>query len=227
MSTTTSLEQESNTYQDILQGSFTDTEESVTKKVVLGMQFAKKHCTTAQYVVVAEDNAVLLPWNLLLLLPAKQELGDSDFFGGIYTYYIKAVRDRGNLWYVPVNDYHCEIYPPYPKGSGFFMSFPTMTRLYDEAVGYHLFKIDDVLFGGIALELGIKAKELSLNYYEEYCSTVTNANTRNVTKLKELIMCHGAERLEDQMLVWAEICRSPVSSKAVPYYLQYCKKLVN
>lgn len=216
------MEYEITEYQDILQGSFVDTLESVTKKVVLGMQFVKTRCKKVQYVVIADDDAVILPWNLFRLFPSHG-LNTTHFFGGFYNHKNAPVRQPGARWFVPESDYHCILYPPYPKGTGFFMSYTTLTALYNEVIGYYLFGMDDVLFGGIALELGIKGTEVPAKHYGSCENLLTG--THKMKNVKDLIMCHAADYPKEQEFLWYEFCHTPISDKKVyPYYLQYCKK---
>uniref|UniRef100_A0A915JEF8 Hexosyltransferase n=1 Tax=Romanomermis culicivorax TaxID=13658 RepID=A0A915JEF8_ROMCU len=59
------LNYEHSKYDDILQGDFEDTYKSVSKKIYTGMRFVKLHCPSVKWILVADDDAVMLPWNVL------------------------------------------------------------------------------------------------------------------------------------------------------------------
>lgn len=213
---------ESQLYNDILQGSFADTFKSVTQKVVLGMNFVREHCSSVHYAVIVDDDATVVPWNLLQHLPLASNLTDGQYFGGFFLHGKSPIRDPNNRWYVPVTDYHCQHYPTYPLGTGFFMSKCTLDQLYESVLNLYLFGMDDVLFGGLALELGIKITEIDFqNHYSE-CGSLNQAH--NLVSVKDMIICHGTDYPHDQELLWSELCHAPVSNpNFAQYNEQYCK----
>lgn len=217
---------ESQMYNDILQGSFDDTFKSVTKKVVLGMNFVREHCSNVQYAVVVDDDTTVAPWNLILkYLHPIWELPDGQYFGGFFLHGKGPVRDPNSRWYASEDDYRCNGYPPYPLGTGFFMSKCTLDDLYEAAQQQDLFGIDDVLFGGLAYELGINATKMEFSGHYAECGQLVQAHRLALTR--DMVVCHGTDYPHDQVLLWSEYCHAPISDPTFEQLVvQYCKNFL-
>lgn len=215
------LKEESIQFRDILQGNFTDTFRSVTTKVVLGMKFVKEHCSSVKYVIVADDDAIVLPWNVFPLLKSED---NEHFYAGFFVGG-SPVRDPNNRWFVPVEDYACPQYPKYALGTMFMMSYKTTVMLYEEALSYRYISMDDVFFGGLAKTLQIKATEISFSQYGE-CGSFMQSH--KAASFEQLIVCHGADYRKDQVVLWGEFCHTTATNQLTAgQILFFCKESLN
>jgi len=123
------LRAESLLHNDILLTGVADSMSTVTVKVLSGLWFARQHCASAELVLVADDDAVLLPWNFLpMIFQATQPSG--LLYAGFFRMGTRPVRDIGQRWSVSQEDYLCRHYPPYALGSAFVMSKQSATLLF-------------------------------------------------------------------------------------------------
>lgn len=216
------IQKEIKTYGDILQGTFVDTPQSITQKVLLGMRFVKDKCPQVKITIVADDEAVFAPWNMIILLSSVMDT--EKLYGGFSFGRLKPIRDKNSPWYISEKDYHCTDYPLYSIRTVYFMSKQTLEQMYYSGTSYQLFPIDDVLFGGLAEELGVERKFFNNLHYSD-CQQIMDPHPSVV--LKEQVVCHGGVMPNNQGLAWEKLCQAPViRPEAVDVNIAYCESSV-
>lgn len=165
--TQAAIEDESNTFGDILQGSFLENYRNLTFKHLMGLQWASKKCSDASYILKVDDDTVFNLERTYKLLTSKSIEG--DYLIGYMLNNTKPRRDRQNKWYVTWEEYPRNEYPPYMSGWYYITTPNTAARLSNEAMYHPYFWIDDILITGLITEaLNIKLIHLPKGFWLEY-----------------------------------------------------------
>lgn len=215
------IEKENFIENDILQGDFEDTYHSVTKKVIMGFHFVKTHCPRAQRILVADDDTLILPWNLypnvMVNVTNEEDLYYSGFIAGKNV----PFRDPQSRWYVKPHEYNCTLYPKYVVGTFYVMSMSTMKIFHYLSQVISLFFFEDVYFGILA-----RISNVSITPFHEGAVIHDNCPelfaTHKSQTVNNLIACHNMDDTIYFMLLWSEICYSATSSKATHLLIKYC-----
>lgn len=215
---------EHKTHDDILQGTFLDTYQTVTYKVLMGLKFVKHFCSTVKFIVVIDDDSVALPWNLFHMLP---DTPDKLFYAGISNNR-EIVRDEKSNWYTPYSDYLCHIYPEFFAGALFVLSYATAVQLYDASKFYKYFRLDDVFIGGLAEDLLIPKTYYDAHYYTN-SNMFLETDNLNESELNDIIVCHHADKSDVHHLLWRKFCYYSISNtkkQSETVLIEYCKLLL-
>lgn len=158
---------ESNTFNDILQGSFYENYRNLTYKHLMGLEWASSECNKVSYILKIDDDTVFnikKTYEFLKTLPKDDEL----LMGYILNYTLPK-RNKQNKWYVTFDEYPRSIYPPYLSGWYYIISPKVASLICDEAMYNSFFWIDDIFVTGLLIEsLGLKLKQLPDKYWLEY-----------------------------------------------------------
>lgn len=145
------FQEESSTYQDIIQQDFLDTYNNLTLKTLMGMEWVTKFCPTASYVLKI-DSDMFLNVNYLMYTLLKPDLpARKNYISGYYIAKFRVQRLRGRKYYVPKEIYTGDMYPSYVAGQGYVFSGDMAKKIYDVAQIVPLIHIEDA-FVGICLE---------------------------------------------------------------------------
>ncbi|XP_053320838.1 beta-1,3-galactosyltransferase 2-like [Spea bombifrons] len=149
------LDEESRTYGDIIQQDFLDTYYNLTLKTLMGMEWLTKFCPTASYAIKI-DNDMFLNVNYLvhqLLRPGLPVR--TNYFTGYIVRNTGPLRNRAYKWYVPVEVYPNNTYPPYCSGPGYVFSVDMAKKIYDVAQVIRVIPMEDSFMGICLYELKI------------------------------------------------------------------------
>ncbi|CAK1553924.1 unnamed protein product [Leptosia nina] len=167
--TQSAIEDEHKIYGDILQGSFYEHYRNLTYKHLMGLQWAST-CHTA-FILKVDDDTVFnfdLTINFLSKVPTQDQ-----FIMGYVLNNTLPRRNRENKWYVTMEEYPGQLYPPYLSGWYYIISPKTAASISNEAQYHPYFWIDDILVTGILTEyLGIKLHRLPKDFWLEYYEQV-------------------------------------------------------
>lgn len=211
------IEKEHQIYKDILQGTFLDTFASVTHKVISGIQFVKLYCQSVKLIVIADDDSMILPWNLIQQLPNDL---CTDYYGGFFPVVSPPIRNKTDRWYVSYESYKCDWYPRYAFGSMFVLSYHTMNKIFNSVQNVVPLSMDDVFVGGLVSDYNIPITEYPGDKYA-MCDHLVNPH--NSKPVKNLIACHMSEFAHIQYLLWSEFCHSPTpNSETAELQVLYC-----
>ncbi|KAE8619882.1 hypothetical protein XENTR_v10010011 [Xenopus tropicalis] len=149
------LEEEMNTYGDLVQQDFTDTYSNLTLKTLMGMEWISKYCPDASYVMKIDSDMFLnvdyLVHHLLQPgLPVRQ-----NYFTGFIVANRGPIRDKKLKWYVPKEVYPNDTYPPYPVGAGYAFSADMAKKIYDVAQTIRVVSMEDAFMGICLYEMKI------------------------------------------------------------------------
>ncbi|XP_068130458.1 beta-1,3-galactosyltransferase 2-like isoform X2 [Hyperolius riggenbachi] len=149
------LEEESEAFRDIVQQDFMDTYYNLTLKTLLGMEWVTKFCPNASYVIKIDNDLFLnvdyLVHNLLFPeLPVRE-----NYFTGYIMANTKPLRSKAYKWYVPVEVYPNDTYPPYCVGPAYVFSADMARKIYDVSQRIRVIPMEDSFMGICLYELHI------------------------------------------------------------------------
>ncbi|KAH8868680.1 Beta-1,3-galactosyltransferase brn [Schistosoma japonicum] len=147
------LYNESQTYNDMLIGSFYDTYFNLTSKMILSYRWAAIFCKgqTPMYLFI-DDDYVLLPRNTVNLIKSLNSLSKSTSIVGGPMHPSRLVarpsKRRFNLkWEVSMKEYPWDYYPPYFYGIGYLMSSDVINEASLAMAFTQNIRIDDSYLG--------------------------------------------------------------------------------
>ncbi|CAJ1064246.1 N-acetyllactosaminide beta-1%2C3-N-acetylglucosaminyltransferase 3-like isoform X3 [Xyrichtys novacula] len=141
------VELEHSQYKDILQWDFTDTFCNLTLKQVIFLEWFERNCPKARFLLDGDDDVFVNTNNVVKYLQSlKDNDGSKHLFAGCQVW-TGPVRDSGNKYFVPVQLYESNEYPPYCSGGGFIMSGYTASVIYNMSKSIPLIPIDDAYMG--------------------------------------------------------------------------------
>lgn len=159
------IEQESNIYYDIVQGSFLDTYKNLTHKSVLVLRWISENCLNVNSVIKIDDDVFLnvpLTYHATMQVVEGCILCDVQMKGDFTT---NTVHRYNSKWTVSITEFTKFITYPFNFCSGYYVILhPNLIkRLYDESKDTPMFWIDDVfVYGILAQKIGnVSHKKLS------------------------------------------------------------------
>ncbi|XP_010163400.1 putative UDP-GlcNAc:betaGal beta-1,3-N-acetylglucosaminyltransferase LOC100288842 [Antrostomus carolinensis] len=154
-SVTTQLEidEESQKHRDIIEGSFIDSPETQTQKMLMSVEWTVTFCPHARYVLKTdEDMFVGIPSLAGYLLSLTQL---EDVYVGRVVHHGVPDRDPASPGFVPTHQYSEEFYPDYCDGSAFVMSQDVARKVYVAAKEVPVSVPPDIFVGICAKKAGI------------------------------------------------------------------------
>ncbi|KAM3935940.1 beta-1,3-galactosyltransferase 5 isoform 1-T2 [Leptodactylus fuscus] len=139
------LDQESDTYNDIIQRNFIDTYYNLTIKTIMGLEWITHHCPQASYVMKTDSDMFINTFYLVDLLLKKNQT--SNFFTGILKPNDSPIRNIFSKWYISKREYPGEKYPPFCSGTGYVFSIDVAQKVYNISPTTPFFKLEDVYIG--------------------------------------------------------------------------------
>ena len=156
------LRDESNQFQDIVQGNFIDTYKNLTYKTVFGLHWMQKHCRNTQFLFKADDDVVI---NVFRLVDFLQGIINGAETLSNFVYCERrdfGTADRVKKYKTSYAEYEYFWFPVYCHGPGYLMSKDVAVRLYNVTQYIPFLWLEDVFigFGMAILEL-----QITDNYY--------------------------------------------------------------
>ncbi|CAJ1064244.1 N-acetyllactosaminide beta-1%2C3-N-acetylglucosaminyltransferase 3-like isoform X3 [Xyrichtys novacula] len=141
------VELEHSQYKDILQWDFTDTFYNLTLKQVIFLEWFKRNCPKARFLLDGDDDVFVNTNNVVKYLQSlKDNDGSKHLFAGCETGG-GPVRDSWSKYFVPVQLFESNEYPPYCSGGGYILSGYTASVIYNMSKSIPLIPIDDAYMG--------------------------------------------------------------------------------
>ncbi|XP_017543501.1 N-acetyllactosaminide beta-1,3-N-acetylglucosaminyltransferase 3-like [Pygocentrus nattereri] len=151
------LEAENRKHKDILQWDFHDSFFNLTLKQILFLEWMEKFCPNAHFLLNGDDDIFANTDNMVVYL---QGLGDDGAnkhsFVGHLIQYVGPIRNTASKYYIPVQVYESDRYPPYCGGGGFLLSRFTARTIYNMSHSINILPIDDVYMGMCLEKAGLK-----------------------------------------------------------------------
>ncbi|KAB5567066.1 hypothetical protein PHYPO_G00228530 [Pangasianodon hypophthalmus] len=164
------LQLENRKYQDILQWDFQDSFFNLTLKQVLFLEWMERFCPNVHFLLNGDDDIFANTDNMVQYLKGLYDNdGSKHLFIGHFIENMDPVREQDSKYYVPVQVYESDKYPPYCSGGGFLLSRFTSRTIYNMSHSITLLPIDDVYMGMCLEKAGLKpsshmgVKPLGLN----------------------------------------------------------------
>lgn len=219
------IEKENEIEKDILQVPFEDTFRNVSSKVITAMKFIKTYCSNAKLIIIADDDAVIMPWNLFsyIKFDYKNTSALDLFYGGFVYYNINTsdYRDKKARHYFSEAEYNCSTFAPYALGNAFIMSYKVMVQLYYLAQSFKFLFSDDIFLAVLANIANISLTGFPHDKLSFNPTGVLEPHGR--PDLSHLITMHGADYSDQQTRVWLEMCYSKTNDEeATRLVLKYC-----
>ncbi|KAK3095648.1 hypothetical protein FSP39_017128 [Pinctada imbricata] len=166
-------------HKDIVCEDFMDTYWNNTHKMIMGFKWSVTHCSDSKFFFFVDDDYFV---NVDALLSYVRNEKEKDLFTGFLLSRSQPYRDFGGKWYVSVDDYPHNHYPPYLAGGAYITSL-SVARMFDAVFPYVKYLvIDDAYLGIVAQKLNLKPKHNRKFLYIKNCGR---------TSKNSVIACHG------------------------------------
>ncbi|OCT91298.1 beta-1,3-galactosyltransferase 5 [Xenopus laevis] len=152
------LIEESNTYNDIIQGDFRDTYYNLTLKTIMGIEWICTHCPQTKFVMKTDSDMFVNTVYLVELLVKKNQT--TNFFTGSVRMNDEPVRDIHSKWYVSKIEFPGSRYPPFCSGTGYVFSVDVAQKIQNVFRTVPFFKLEDVFVGMCLEKLEIYLQDL-------------------------------------------------------------------
>ncbi|KAG8431557.1 hypothetical protein GDO86_018182 [Hymenochirus boettgeri] len=149
------LEEENSIYGDIVQQDFIDTYYNLTLKTLMGVEWVSKYCPTASYVMKIDSDMFL---NVGFLIHTVLNPGvplRKDYATGFIVANTAPNREKDSKFYVPLEIYPNDTYPPYFAGPGYVFTADVAQKVYDIAQTIQVIPNEDCFFGICLYHLNI------------------------------------------------------------------------
>ena len=151
------LRQEAANYEDMVFGDFIDSYRNLTRKMVLGVEWAATHCQ-AQYVLKADDDSYVAVLELTQWLEEYQRTQGQNkaFYMGAALIDKEPFREEDNKFYVSEKEYPAKTFPPYAAGPGYVFSGNLLAKLSNAVKVVRLFPNEDACFGALMQHIKVE-----------------------------------------------------------------------
>lgn len=152
------LRLEARAHQDIIQGDFADTYYNLTLKVMMGMEWARRHCQTARFFMKTDSDVFVNTPHLLQLLSSKPS---QRFFSGQVMQHIQPIQDKSSKWYISPQEFASPVFPNYCSGTGYVFSADLTSLICQVANSVPFLKLEDAFVGLCLARLGVPPVPMS------------------------------------------------------------------
>ncbi|KAH8289546.1 hypothetical protein KR054_007132 [Drosophila jambulina] len=146
---------ESREHGDILQADFVDAYFNNTLKTMLGMRWASEQFNRSDFYMFVDDDYYVSTKNVLRFLGRGRQSHQPDVLFAGHVFQTAPLRHKFSKWYVSLEEYPFDRWPPYVTAGAFVLSRQALLRLYATSVHIPLFRFDDVYLGIVALKAAI------------------------------------------------------------------------
>ena len=161
------LQQESNTYHDIIKGDFNDHYDNLTYKTVLGLYWVNNYCRKAKYIVKIDDDSILNVYKLIYFLHELDKSGrnKSNVMYCKTVAYAVPDRAKSSKFYTSYMEYPYAFFPLYCSGPGYLFSNDVAMALYQASKYVPFYKHEDVFMGFCAEIAGTPLTDSIFGFY--------------------------------------------------------------
>lgn len=178
------VENESNRFNDIIQGNFHEAYRNLTYKHVMGLKWVSENCPKAKYIIKMDDDIVVDVRGFLKLLQTLI-LPQRNLLAGYQLKNLIAKREPANKWYVTKEEFTDKIYPTFLSGWLYVTNIETVKKLLTLSYYEQYFWIDDVFVTGIL------ANKLKISHFDlsKYYAVHTELLQCCINDIKKYIKC--------------------------------------
>ncbi len=146
-----SLFQENERYDDILQGHFMDAYRNTTLKYLMGLKWVTNRCSGAKFVFWGDDNLFANYRRIVKELRGFKTGYDRYLWHGKIVYKSRAIREENSRYYVSFDQFNGEFYPKFcTNDAGFVLSMNAVKQVFAESWNRTLIPFPDAYTGTIA-----------------------------------------------------------------------------
>lgn len=142
------VKNESQTFDDIIQGDFVDSYYNLTTKSIAALHWAVKHCSRARFIAKFDDDVFL---NVRNFVTAIQKKPRHSIYGHVHVN-DQVDRNPDSKWFVSPQDIPEEGYPDFVSGSAYIVGGEVVELLYKTALAMKPFWLEDVFITGFCAE---------------------------------------------------------------------------
>ncbi|XP_043508318.1 beta-1,3-galactosyltransferase 5 isoform X1 [Frieseomelitta varia] len=159
--------QESQQYNDLLQGDFLESYRNLTLKHLMGLRWASSNCRST-FLIKTDNDIVLDVFEMLKLL--KKKTMNENAISGYVLRKMKPIRISNNKWFVTNEDFSGDVYPDFLSGWFYITNLKVAQLLvYASEKIKNFLWIDDVFITGILRQkYDIKIEELNSLFATDY-----------------------------------------------------------
>lgn len=185
---------------DILQGDFVDAYFNNTLKTMLGMRWASEHFNRSDFYLFVDDDYYVSMKNVLRFLGRGRQTHQPDLLFAGYVFQTSPLRHKFSKWYVSLEEYPFDRWPPYVTAGSFILSRQTLLQMYATSKRIPLFRFDDVHLGIVALKARIPLQHCDDFHFHR-------PTYKGPDSYSSVIASHEFGDPEEMVRVWNE-CRS-------------------
>uniref|UniRef100_A0A671UQA8 Hexosyltransferase n=1 Tax=Sparus aurata TaxID=8175 RepID=A0A671UQA8_SPAAU len=150
------LELEQSEYNDILQWDFSDTFYNLTLKQILFLGWMERNCLSTSFLLFGDDDIFANTDNIVEYLQnLKDNNGNKHLFTGRLRQDTGPIRSPRSKYFIPVQVYKSESYPPYCGGGGYLLSGYTASVIYSMSQSVDIIPIDDAYMAMCLAKAGL------------------------------------------------------------------------
>lgn len=149
------MEVESQRYQDIVIGDFTDTYRNLTYKTLLTLEWPDKYCRYAEYIMKTDEDCYINVQSVMNWLVKHHRVRKQLYLGSIH-WKNKPSRGKSSKYYVSRKEYRGNVYPPYAAGGGYVFTGSLTSKLLQASKRTAAFPMEDAYFGSLMQHVGVK-----------------------------------------------------------------------
>ncbi|XP_005101336.1 uncharacterized protein LOC101848664 [Aplysia californica] len=139
-----SILQESERFNDILQFDTVDSYRNLTRKLMLGLQWATKHIQGIKYIMKADQDVFV---NIPLVATFLRKYGEENsIYGNIYA---NSWVERTGRWAVPESAVPIPKYPIYAAGNAYIISVDAIELVLNMSAHFPYVTVEDAFITGI------------------------------------------------------------------------------
>ncbi|CAG7734243.1 unnamed protein product [Allacma fusca] len=192
------LQEESHLNSDIIMGDFMESYKNLTYKHLMGLDWVTRYCQKAQYVFKQDDDITVDYYQIAEFLTRPQDYfkmnskitigqellsaGDK-FVLGKSLVNMEVIRDVTSKWFVPIEEYRANRYPPFVSGWGYFTTPSAVWDMIKLSHSEKYFWIDDVhITGTLREKSGVPLIDMSAiftHYKGQMMCCLTPANAKS------------------------------------------------
>ncbi|KAG9338120.1 hypothetical protein JZ751_027091 [Albula glossodonta] len=147
-------------HHDLLQSNFLDSYCNLTIKTIMMLEWVASRCPNTPYGMKIDSDMFLNVHNLVAMLQAFSQ-PQHNYLTGYVGRNRTVVRERKSKWYLPVDVYPENTYPPYTFGFGYVFSIDLAGKIVEASKKIRPLYIEDVHVGLCLKNLGISPTEPS------------------------------------------------------------------
>lgn len=211
------IEIENEFYGDIVQANFIDSYYNNTLKTMASLQWTVKYCSWIPFFLFVDDDYYVSIKNLLKYLKkplidannenkmieddSNDELSNLEFGQPLFTGFLfsrsRPQRHLPSKWFVKLEEYPYNRYPPYITGGCYLVNNQTLIDLYYASLFTKPFKYDDIYLGILAnkLKISLLSNNDLMHFYKLSYDSIG---------YQHIISSHGYKDPQELWQVWSE-----------------------